>query len=85
MTRKEYRKLIGYRVNYINERLGTKYIPDYASHYGGWAMYEIDQETGATKRNVLGFDCRKSHAEMLNYVDGIFELLCHYEVTPQKQ
>lgn len=80
MTHTEYRELIKFRVNDINKKLGTKYTTDYVSHYGGWAMYEVDQETGGHYRNVLGFDVRKSNAEMLNYVDGIFELLCHYEV-----
>lgn len=85
MTRTEYRKLIEYRVAFINKKLGTKYHADYCSIYGGWSMYEIDPESGATYRNRLGFDCRKSSKEMLAYVDGIFELLCHYDVTPQKQ
>lgn len=80
MTRKEYRELIEYRVNYINKRLGTKYTTNYVAHYGGWAMYEVDPETGGHCRNVLGFDCRKSNAEMLNYLDGIFQLLCHYVI-----
>lgn len=80
MTRTEYKKLIEYRVDFINKKLGTKYTTDYVSHYGGWTMYEVDLETGGHHRNVLGFDCRKSNAEMLNYVDGIFELLCHYDV-----
>jgi hypothetical protein len=80
MTKKEYRQLIEYRVDFINKKLGTKYHADYCSIYGGWSMYEIDPESGATYRNSLGFDCRKSNAEMLNYVDGIFELLCHYDV-----
>ena len=80
MTRTEYRKLIEYRVNYINKRLGTKYETDYSAHYGGWAMYEIDPETGGHYRNVLGFDYRKSNAEMLNYVDGIFQLLSFYKL-----
>ena len=80
MTRKEYRELIEYRVDYINKRLGTKYTTDYASCYGGWAMCEVDTETGGHYRNALGFDCRKSNAEMLNYVDGIYELLCHYDI-----
>ena len=80
MINTEYRRLIEYRVNYINDRLGTKYKLDYAAHYGGWAMYEIDPENGGSHRNVLSFDYRKSNAEMPNYVDGIFELLCHYDV-----
>lgn len=80
MTRTEYRELIKYRVDFINKKLGTKYTTDYVSHYGGWSMYEIDPESGGHHRNLLGFDCRKSNAEMLNYVDGIFELLCHYDV-----
>lgn len=83
MTRTEYRRLIEYRVNYINERLGTKYTTDYVAHYGGWAMYEVDQETGGHYRNVLGFDVRKSNAEMLNYVDGIFQLLCFYKLKKE--
>jgi hypothetical protein len=84
MTQKKYRELIEYRVAFINKKLGTKYHADYCSVYGGWSMYEIDPESGAPYRNCLGFDCRKSNAEMLNYVDGNFELLCHYEVTPKK-
>lgn len=80
MTRTEYRELIKFRVDFINKKLGTKYTTDYVSHYGGWSMYEIYPENGGHYRNLLGFDCRKSNAEMLNYVDGIFELLNHYDV-----
>lgn len=76
MTRTEYKKLIEYRVDFINKKLGTDYTTDYVSHYGGWNMYLAS----TNMRDALGFDCRKSHAEMLNYVDGIFELLCHYDV-----
>lgn len=82
MTKKEYRELIEYRVNYINRMLGTKYEISYAAQYGGWNMYEI-AEGGGQHRSCLGFNGRKSSAEMLNYVDGIFELLCHYDVTPK--
>lgn len=80
MTRKEYRELIEYRVNFINKKLGTKYHADYCSMYRGWSMYEIISESGVAYRNFLGFDVRKSNAEMLAYVDGIYELLCHYDV-----
>lgn len=80
MTRKEYRELIEYRVNFINKKLGTDYQISYASQYGGWNMYEVWDEGAAHHRGLLGFDVRKSNAEMLNYVDGIFELLSHYEV-----
>lgn len=82
MTRTEYRMLIECRVAFINKKLGTKYHADYCSIYGGWSMYEIQPDSGATYRNILGFDVRKSSAEMLAYVDGIFELLSHYEVIP---
>lgn len=85
MTRTEYKKLIEYRVDFINKKLGTNYHADYCSVYGGWSMYEIIPESGATYRNKLGFDCRKSSKEMLAYVDGIYELLNNYEVTPQNQ
>lgn len=80
MTRTEYKKLIEYRVNFINKKLGTNYQISYVSQYGGWNMYEVWDKSGDNHRGVLGFDCRKSNAEMLNYVDGIFELLCHYDV-----
>lgn len=80
MTKKEYRQLIEYRVDYINKRLGTDYRISYVSQYGGWNMYEVWDDGQAHHRGVLGFDCRKSNAEMLNYVDGIFQLLCHYDV-----
>lgn len=80
MTRTEYKKLIEYRVAFINKKLGTNYQISYVSQYGGWDMYEIWDEGMAHHRGALGFDCRKSNAEMLNYVDGIFELLCHYDV-----
>ena len=80
MTRTEYRKLIEYRVEFINKKLGTDYRISYASQCGGWNMYEIWDEGMAHHRGDLGFDCRKSNAEMLNYVDGIYELLNFYEV-----
>ena len=80
MTRTEYKKLIEYRVDFINKKLGSEYQINYSSVYGGWDMYEIWDEGMAHHRGALGFDCRKSNAEMLNYVDGIFELLCHYDV-----
>lgn len=80
MTKKEYRQLIEFRVDSINKKLGTKYTTDYVSHYGGWAMYEIDPETDGTMRKELGFYVRKSSTEMLNYVDGIFQLLSFYEL-----
>ena len=79
MTRTEYRKLIEYRVAFINKELGTNYEISYAPQYGGWNMYE-NSDGGGHRRSLLGFDGRKSSAEMLNYVDGIFELLCHYDV-----
>jgi hypothetical protein len=79
MTSTEYRKLIEYRVDFINKKLGTDYKADYVSHFGGWNMYLAS----TNKRGAIGFDCRKSNEEMLNYVDGIFELLCHYEITPK--
>ena len=82
MTRTEYRRLIEYRVNYINERLGTKYEIEYASQYGGWNMYE-EAEGGGRHRGVLGFNGRKSSAEMLNYLDGIFQLLCFYKLKKE--
>ena len=76
MTRTEYKKLIEYRVNFINKKLGTDYAVNYVPHYGGWNMF-----LASTNMNgALGFEYRKSNAEMLNYVDGIFELLCHYDV-----
>lgn len=83
MTRTEYMKLIEYRVNFINKKLGTNYQINYSSVYGGWNMYEIWDEGAARHRGLLGFDVRKSSAEMLAYVDGIFELLSHYDVTPK--
>lgn len=83
MTHKEYRELIEYRVRFINKKLGTNYQINYSSCYGGWNMYEIRDEGAAQHRGLLGFDGRKSNAEMLNYVDGIFELLSYYEVIPK--
>lgn len=80
MTRTEYRELIEYRVYFINKKLGTNYKISYVSQYGGWNMYEVLDDGQAHQRGFLGFDCRKSNAEMLNYVDGIFELLYHYDV-----
>lgn len=82
MTRTEYRKLIEYRVDFINKKLGTNYHADYCSIYGGWSLYMIDEKQ-RQHSGVIGFACRKSSAEMLNYVDGIFELLCHYDVEPK--
>lgn len=79
MTRTKYRKLIEYRVDFINKKLGTNYYADYCSIYGGWNLYMIDEKQRQYS-GVIGFDCRKSSAEMLNYVDGIYELLCHYDV-----
>lgn len=79
MTRTEYKKLIEYRVNFINQKLGTNYKATYISYYGGWDLCEYDKNL-VPHNGLLGFDCRKSNAEMLNYVDGIFELLCHYDV-----
>jgi hypothetical protein len=79
-TRQNYRKLIEYRVNYINKKLGIKYHADYCSIYGGWNLYLIDKECGGQYRGPIGFDARKSSAEMLAYVDGIYELLNNYEI-----
>lgn len=79
-TKKEYRMLIEYRVNYINKKLGTEYQIDYVGHYGGWEMFMYG-EGKSHRRGALGFDVRKSNAEMLAYVDGIYELLNHYEVV----
>lgn len=79
-TRQNYRKLIEYRVNYINKELGTKYHADYCSIYGGWNLYLIDEKCGGQYSGPIGFDVRKSNAEMLAYVDGIYELLNHYEI-----
>lgn len=79
-TRQNYRKLIEYRVNYINEKIGTKYYADYQSVYGGWNLYLVDEHNGGHYRGTIGFDCRKTNAEMLAYVDGIYELLNHYEI-----
>ena len=79
MTFKEYKELIEYRVNFINKKLGTNYYADYCSIYGGWNLNIIDvrhqRYTG-----ILGFELRKSSAEMLSYISGIYELLCHYDV-----
>lgn len=80
MAKKEYKQLIDYRVNFINKKLGTNYETNYAPQYGGWNMSEV-KEGGKTYRGNLGFDLRKSNAEMLAYVDGIYELLCHYQVA----
>ena len=41
MTTKKTRELIEYRIEFINTKLGTNYKTDYASHYGGWNLYEV--------------------------------------------
>lgn len=79
MTRTEYKKLIEYRVNFINRKLGTNYHADYCSIYGGWNLNMIDEKQ-ICHPGLIGFDCRKSSAEMLNYVGGIYELLINYDV-----
>ena len=81
MATKNYRELIEYRVNFINKKLGTNYQISYASQYGGWNMYEIWDEGMAHHCGALGFDYRKSNVEMLAYVDGVYNLLCHYNVN----
>lgn len=72
--------LIEYRVNHINNKLGTKYQVEYVGHYGGWEMFMYGKRM-SHRRGALGFDVRKSNEEMLAYVDGIYELLNHYEVV----
>lgn len=77
MASKNYGKLINYRIEFINKKLGTNYKTDYAKQYGGWNLYEVKNGGGHTRGN-LGFDYRKSNVEMLAYVDGIYNLLCYY-------
>lgn len=79
--RLNYKELIKFRVNYINEKLGTNYTTDYAAHYGGWSMYTVDPESGAHYCGPIGTRLRKSNREMLEYLDGIFQLLSFYNVT----
>lgn len=80
MARENYKRLIEYRLNAINERLGTNYQTDYSSVYGGWNLYVVDKNNGGHFRSTLGFDARKSSAEMLAYLSGIYNLLLGYKV-----
>lgn len=84
MTKKQYQNCIEYRVNFINEKLGTKYKAEYNDSYGGWNLYLIREEGGVT-RGTIGFDGRKSNREFLAYVDGIYNLLSNYNVEPTKE
>ena len=73
--RKNYRMIIERKINAINGALGTDYTADYNTYYGGWAMYErTEHYTGS-----LGFDLRKSNAEMVAYLCGIQAALYHME------
>ena len=83
MTTKRTKELIEYRIEFINTKLGTNYKTDYVSHYGGWNLYEV-LPSGGHSRGFIGFDERKSNAEMLNYVDGIYNMLCFYKVELQR-
>ena len=74
MARKNYRFLIEARIEWINGILGTNYAATYAPHYGGWDMY-LTGSKGYAGRGTLGFDYRKSNAEMLAYVDGCYTAL----------
>lgn len=80
MARENYKRLIEFRLNAINERLGTNYQTDYVSHYGGWNLYVVDKDNGGHFRSTLGFDTRKSSSEMLAYLSGIYNLLLGYKV-----
>ena len=79
MTRKRYQELIEYRLDFLNKKLGTNYKISYRPQYG-WDMYEIVGTSGQST-GKLGFDYRKSNAEMLNYLDGIMNVLTYYKVT----
>lgn len=74
MARKNYRLLIEARIKWINDILGTNYIATYDCYYCGWDMY-LTGPKGYAGRGALGFDYRKSSAEMLAYVDGCYTAL----------
>lgn len=76
-------EIIGKRVDYINKKLGTNFIAEWSEIYKTWTMYEIERNSFAHNRNVLGFDAGKSMEEMYAYTDGIFALL-DYQSAPRK-
>jgi len=59
------------RLGYVNKILKTDYRSDFASHYGGWNMYLVDNRNGGHYRGKYGFDYRKTTREFYQYLLGI--------------
>ena len=81
MKIKDFQRLIEYRIDFINKKLGTNYTTDYCTQYGGYNLYYVEGDSSAHRRGPLGFDARLSAKEMLAYVDGIYNLLSVYSIN----
>lgn len=70
MNHAMYKRFIQMKIDWINHRLGTAYKTNFCSFYGGWNLYEVTEQ-GGHFRGEMGFDYRKSSAEMLAYLEGV--------------
>lgn len=86
-TKKEYRDLIEFRVGVINKIMNLKnspYLAKYVPHYGGWNLQRYN-EMGSIINGAFSFDYRKSHGEMVSYLDGvILGLRSRYDLDTDK-
>jgi hypothetical protein len=62
--------MIEVRVEYYNKLMGTNFKISYHTGYG-YDMFEKDPDSGAERRNYVGFDVSKTASEAYEYVNGL--------------
>lgn len=73
-TTKQSTERVQILIDAINEHLHTAnpYRANYYPQFGGWALFALDGSQELDRdRAPLSFDTRKSHGEMIAYLEGV--------------
>lgn len=70
----ETKRILECKLEIINRQLGASYILNYCEIYGGYTLYETDDNNRISYDNT-GFMYRKSSAETPSYLEGIINCL----------